>query len=95
MEYDQLKRLVRESYPFPIAHAHKKTLGLLDDDAQKLKCLIETAENTMQFLALTALAQLWHDLRQGSSRDSLASMTPSGIISGTLPSENGSLSCGM
>ena len=66
MEYDELKRLVRESYPFPIAHAHKKTMGLLDEEAQKLKCLIETAENTIQFLALTALAQLSHDLRQGN-----------------------------
>ena len=67
MEYDELKRLVRESYPLPIAHAHKKTMGLLDDDAQKLKCLLETAENTIQFLALTALAQLSHDLRQGNA----------------------------
>jgi hypothetical protein len=39
-----LKRLVRERYPFPIAHVHKKTLAFLDDNAQKLKCLIQAAE---------------------------------------------------
>ena len=26
MEYEQLKRLISESYPFPIARAHKNTL---------------------------------------------------------------------
>jgi hypothetical protein len=25
MDFDELKRLVREHYPFPIAHAQKKT----------------------------------------------------------------------
>jgi hypothetical protein len=33
-----LRRLIRESYPFPIAHAHKKLLACLDD-AHKLKCI--------------------------------------------------------
>ena len=37
---EDLKRLIRERYPFPIAHAHKKTLACLNDDAQKLKCVI-------------------------------------------------------
>ncbi len=32
MDFDELKRLVREHYPFPIAHAHTKTLGVLDDN---------------------------------------------------------------
>lgn len=32
-----LIRLIREQYPFPIAHAYKKTRAVLDDDAQKLK----------------------------------------------------------
>jgi hypothetical protein len=36
-------------------------LGVLDDDLEKLKCLLETVEVTMQFLALLALAQV----RQG------------------------------
>ena len=31
----ELRRLIREHYPFPIAHAHKKTLAFLDDDAHK------------------------------------------------------------
>jgi hypothetical protein len=39
MDMQELKRLIREQYPFPIAHAHKKTLGVLDDDLEKLKCL--------------------------------------------------------
>ena len=52
----ELRRLIREHYPFPIAHAHKKTLAFLDDDAHKLKCLIQAAEATVQFLALVMLA---------------------------------------
>jgi WD40 repeat protein len=59
-----LTRLIREQYPFPIAYAYKKTLALLDDDAQKLKCLIQTAETVIQFLALVVLAQLHRDLEQ-------------------------------
>ena len=43
----ELRRLIREHYPFPIAHAHKKTLAFLDDDAHKLKCLIQAAEATV------------------------------------------------
>ena len=58
----ELWSLIREQYPFPIAHAHKKTLAFLDDDAHKLKCLIQAAEATVQFLALVMLAQLHHDL---------------------------------
>jgi hypothetical protein len=49
--------------PFPIAHAHKKLLACLDDDTQKLKCLLQTAETVIQFLALAVLAQLAHDLQ--------------------------------
>ena len=59
---EDLKRLIRERYPFPIAHAHKKTLACLNDDAQKLKCVIQTAETVIQFLALVMLAQLHRDL---------------------------------
>ena len=62
MNDEQLKRLIREHYPFPIAHAHKKTLGVLDNDLEKLKCLLETAEITIQFLALLTLAQVRQDL---------------------------------
>ncbi len=62
MNQDELKRLIRETYPFPIAHAHKKALGLMDDDLQKLKCIIVTAETAIQFLALLALAQVRQDL---------------------------------
>ena len=58
----ELQRLIREHYPFPIVHAHKKTLAELDDNAQKLKCLIQTAEVTIQFLALVMLAQLHRGL---------------------------------
>ncbi len=58
----ELRRLIREHYPFPIAHTHKKTLACLDDDAHKLKCLLQAAEATVQFLALVMLAQLHHDL---------------------------------
>ena len=58
----ELQRLIREYYPFPIAHAHKKTLAELDDNVQKLKCLIQTAEVTIQLLALVMLAQLHRDL---------------------------------
>ncbi|MCI0529759.1 MAG: hypothetical protein L0Y56_20140, partial [Nitrospira sp.] len=64
---DELKRLIRETYPFPIAHAHKKTLAFLDDNTQKLKCLIQTAETTIQFLALVVLAQLNRDLEQAQA----------------------------
>ena len=67
MNHDELKRLIRESYLFPIAHAHKKTLGVLDDNIEKLKCLLETAEVTMQFLALLTLAQLRQDIRNSES----------------------------
>jgi len=62
MDTHALQQLVREQYPFPIAHAHKKTLGVLDDNVEKLKCLLETAEVTIQFLALLALAQVRQDL---------------------------------
>jgi hypothetical protein len=58
----ELQRLIREHYPFPIAHAHKKTLACLDDDAHKLKCLIQATESAVQFMALVMLAQLHHDL---------------------------------
>ena len=43
----ELQHLIREHYPFPIAHAHKKTLAFLDDDAHKLKCLIQAAESAV------------------------------------------------
>ena len=56
MTFEELKKQVRETYPFPIALAHKKTLGLLDDNMEKLKNIFETAEVTVQFLALLALA---------------------------------------
>ena len=36
--------------------------AFLDPDAEKLKCLIQTAETVVQFLALVVLAQLHHDL---------------------------------
>jgi hypothetical protein len=64
---EELRRLVRDTHPFPIAHAYKKTLGLIEDDAHKLKCLMESAETTVQFLALTALAQLRQDLGQNQA----------------------------
>src|SRR5215831_18797241 len=64
---DNLRRLIRERYPFPIAHAHKKLLSFLHDDAHKLTCLIQTAEVTIQFLALVVLAQLHHDLQHGQA----------------------------
>jgi hypothetical protein len=57
-----LIRLIRDRYPFPIAYAHKKTLTFLDDNAQKLKCLIQTAETVIQFLALVMLGQVRRDL---------------------------------
>ncbi len=62
-----LQRLIRERFPFPIAHAHKKIQAIPDDDAQKLKCLIQTAEAIVQFLALTVLAQLQRDLISGQA----------------------------
>ncbi len=62
MDDEQLKQLIREHYPFPIAYAHKKTLGVLDEGVEKLKCLLETAETIIQFLALLALAQVRQDL---------------------------------
>jgi len=67
MDYEQLKRSIRESYPFPIAHAHKKTLGVLDDNVEKLKCILETAEATIRFLALLALAQVRQDALNGNA----------------------------
>jgi hypothetical protein len=60
----ELKRLIRERYPFPIAHAHKRTLACLDEDVQKLKCLIQTAETVLQLLALVVLAQVHRDLER-------------------------------
>ena len=62
MDMQELTRIVREQYPFPIAYAYKKTLGVPDENVEKLKCLLETAETTIQFLALLALAQVRHDL---------------------------------
>jgi hypothetical protein len=64
---DGLRRLIRERYLFPIAHAHKKLLSFLHDDAHKLTCLIQTAEVTIQFLALVVLAQLHRDLEHGQA----------------------------
>lgn len=54
--------LIREQYPFPIAYAYKKLQARLDDDAHKLHLLVQTAEVTVQYLALVTLAQLRHDL---------------------------------
>ena len=62
MESLELIRLIRESYPFPIAHAHKKTLAVLDNSVEKLTGIFETAETTIQFLALLALAQVRQDI---------------------------------
>jgi WD40 repeat protein/Flp pilus assembly protein TadD len=62
MDTQELKQLVRTYYPFPIAYTHKKMLGVLDDNVEKLKCLVETAEAAIQFLALLALAQVRQDL---------------------------------
>ncbi|GAK54714.1 WD-40 repeat protein [Candidatus Moduliflexus flocculans] len=62
MDTLELIRLIRESYPFPIAHAHKKTLGVLENEEKKLTCLFQTAETTIQFLALLALAQVRQDI---------------------------------
>ena len=64
---DDLRRLIRERYPFPIAHAHKKLLSFLHHDAHKLTCLIQTAEMTVQFLALVVLAQLHRDMEHGKA----------------------------
>jgi hypothetical protein len=58
----ELTRLIRERYPFPIAYTYKKTLALLDNDAQKLDCLLQAAETVVQFLTLVMLAQLSRDL---------------------------------
>jgi tetratricopeptide (TPR) repeat protein len=57
-----LIHLIRERYPFPIAHALKRALALRDDDTQKLKSLIDAAEAVIRFLALVVLAQLYRDL---------------------------------
>ena len=62
MDTCELIHVVRESYPFPIAHAHKKTLGVLENEEKKLTCLFQTAETTIQFLALLALAQVRQDI---------------------------------
>ena len=69
MKPDEIRRLVRETYPFPVALPHKKTLGLLDDNMEKLKNIFETAEATVQFLALLALAQVRKDLAEGNAPD--------------------------
>lgn len=57
-----LHQLIREHYPFPLAHAYKKIFNYLDEDAQKLTCVCQAAEVTVQFLALVMLAQLHRDL---------------------------------
>ena len=75
MDDEQLKHLIRESYPFPIAHAHKKVAGMLADDARKLQGIVETAELTVQFLALLALAQVRHDLLDDRLPDLSAPLT--------------------
>jgi len=62
MDTRELIHVVRESYPFPVAHAHKKTLGVLENEEKKLTCLFQTAETTIQFLALLALAQVRQDI---------------------------------
>lgn len=62
MDKDELKRLIRETYPFPIAHAHKKVMGYLDDDVQKLCYIFQAAENAIQFAGLLTLAQARMDI---------------------------------
>ena len=74
MDTLELKRLVRESYPFPIAHAHKKTLAVLDNNVEKLTGIFETAETTIQFLALLALAQVRQDLSRGKAVPNLTKL---------------------
>ncbi len=71
MDFEQLNRLIRENYPFPIAHAHKKTLGVLqsDDELRKLKCICETAETIVRFVALLAVAQVRQDVFQHHAPD--------------------------
>jgi hypothetical protein len=59
---DDLKKIVRESYPFPIAHKYKKTSELIENNMLKLKYILETAETTIQFLAIIALAQVRQDM---------------------------------
>ena len=65
----ELRRLMRGQYPLPIAHAHKRSLVILHDDARKLKCLVRTAEVTIQLLALVMLAQLHRDLACQQAQD--------------------------
>ena len=62
MDTLELIRLIRESYPFPIAHAHKKTLAVSNNDVETLRGILVTAEKSIQFLALLALAQVRQDL---------------------------------
>jgi hypothetical protein len=52
MEAD-LIRLIRESYPFPIAHATKRAMALRDDDAEKGRYLLDTAEVIRGYLDLS------------------------------------------
>jgi hypothetical protein len=88
-----LKRLIRERYPFPIAHAHKKTLAFLDDNAQKLKCLIQAAETVTQFLALVVLAQLHRDVEHHQAPVLGSWGYSSGKSCGVLRSGNGRAFC--
>ena len=74
MDTLELIRVIRESYPFPIAHAHKKTLAVLDNSVEKLTGIFETAETTIQFLALLALAQVRQDLGRGKAVPNLAKL---------------------
>lgn len=55
MDTELLKRLIRESYPFPIAYAHKKVMGMLADDARKLQGIIETEDEIALDLEISAV----------------------------------------
>ncbi len=74
MDQEELKKRVRDTYPFPIAHAYKKVLGCFGENEQKLKCIVETTEVILQFLALISLSQVQHDLIQNSQPPALAAV---------------------
>jgi len=51
-----------EKYPFPIAYRYNKVSEPTEDNYEKLKHILDTAETTIKFLALLTLAQMHRDL---------------------------------
>ncbi len=62
---DEFHRIVRDTYPYPIAFAYRKALGRHSNDSGTVKYVVQAAERVVQFLGLVALSQARHDWLDG------------------------------